>query len=297
MLHGLSATSVYYLDVDQLRLQCATRNLNTEGGVRQLRQRLGDFVKGNAMGGVDIQREQATGESGSSRDNEVPPVSRGFYDVSLSIDRGDHSSVLVDLLRQVPPLLSECPEDILFFFIRLGEIHSLVLVEDRVFITRILPLLPRGLLQFLTGCLRGRSDWITCKSRILQEYFPYFVRERLIRKLIVFNFHQRNMPVRIFIDQIFQAAEFLSYAATEQQLVERIVMNLHPEILKETAFLNSPNTREELGRVVNQIEERFCVANERRRMQRVTDNNQDRGGLPDRPHRYDRGHPPRKLKC
>jgi len=292
MLHGLSATSVYYLDVDQLRLQCATRNLSTEGGVRQLRQRLADFVKGNATGGVDMQREQATGESGSSQDNGV-----AFDEVSLSVDRGDHSSVLVDLLRQVPPLLSECPEDILFFFIRLGEIHSLGLVEDRVFITRILPLLPRGLLQFLTGCLRGRSDWITCKSRILQEYFPYFVRERLIRKLIVFNFHQRNMPVRIFIDQIFQAAEFLSYAATEQQLVERIVMNLHPEILKETAFLNSPNTREELGRVVNQIEERFCVANERRRMQRVTDNNQDRGGLPDRPHRYDRAHPPRKLKC
>ena len=56
MLHGLSATSVYYLDVDQLRLQCATRNLSTDGGVRQLRQRLADFVKGNAMGGVDMQR-------------------------------------------------------------------------------------------------------------------------------------------------------------------------------------------------------------------------------------------------
>ena len=139
----------------------------------------------------------------------------------------------------------------------MGEIYSLGLVQDRMFITRILPLLPRGLLQFLTGCLREQSDWATCKTRILQEYFLYFVRERLIRKLIVFNFHQKNMQVRTFIDQTFQAAEFLSYGATEQQLVERIIMNLHPEILKETAFLNPPNTREELFRVVNQIEERF----------------------------------------
>ena len=215
----------------------------------------------------------------------------------MNVDRGDYSPVLVDLLRQVPPLLSERPEDILFFFIRLGEIHSPSLVQDLVFITRILPLLPRGLLQFLTGCLRERSDWITCKGRILQEYFPYFVRERLIRELIVFNFHQRNIPVRIYIDQIFQAAEFLSYGGTEQQLVERIVMNLHPDILKETVFLNPPHTREELGRVVNQIEERFCVAEERRRMQREDDSNHGRGELPDRPHRYNRDHPPRQLKC
>jgi len=171
------------------------------------------------------------------------------------------------------------------------------LVQDRVFITRILPLFPRGLLQFLTGCLRERSDLATCKSRILQEYFPYFVRERLIRKLIVFNFHQRDMQVRIFIDQIFQAAEFLSYGATEQQLVERIVMNLHPEILKETAFLNPPHTREELCRVVNQIEKRFSVSDERRRMERETHSNHGRGGSSDRPDSYGRDRPPRKLKC
>ena len=172
MLHGLSATSVYYLDANQLRLQCATRNLSTEGGVRQLRQRLAEFVKSNVMGGVDTQRGETTGESGNSRDNEVPPVSLEIGEGFLNIDRSDHCSVLIDLLRQVPPLLSERPEDILFFFTRLGEIYSLVLVQDRVFITRIVPLLPRGLLQFLTGCLREQSDWATCKTRILQEYFP-----------------------------------------------------------------------------------------------------------------------------
>jgi len=288
---------VYYLDVNQLRLQCASRNLNTEGGVRQLRQRLVDFVRSNAMGGVDMQHGEARGESGSTQDNGVPPVRLETSEGLLNVGRGDHSSVLIDLLRQVPPLLSERPEDILFFFIRLGEIHSLGLVQDRVFITRILPLFPRGLLQFLTGCLRERSDWATCKSRILQEYFPYFVRERLIRNLIVFNFHQRDMQVRIFIDQIFQAAEFLSYAATEQQLVERIVMNLHPQILKATAFLNPPHTREELCRVVTQIEERFSVADERRRIERETHSNDGRGESPDRPDGYGRDRPPRKLKC
>ena len=123
------------------------------------------------------------------------------------------------------------------------------------------------------------------------------MRKRLIRNLIVFNFHQKNMQVCTFIDQIFQAAEFLSYGATEQQLVERIIMNLHPEILKETAFLNKPYIRDELFRVVNQIEERFCVAEERRNMERETRRNYCHGESPDRPHFYSKDHPPRKIKC
>jgi len=215
MLHGLLATFVYYLDTEQLRFECATRNLSTEGGVRELRRRLADSVKGNVMGGVDTQRQETAGESGESRDNEVPPVSLAIGDGVLNIDRSEHCSVLVDLLRKAPPLLTERPEDILIFFVRLGEIYSLGLVQDRVFIARILPLLPRGLLQFLAGCLRDQSNWATCKTRILQEYFPHFVRERMIRNLIVFNFHQKGMQVRTFIEQIFQAAEFLSHGATE----------------------------------------------------------------------------------
>ena len=37
--------------------------------------------------------------------------------------------------------------------------------------------------------------------------------------------------MRINIEQVFQAAEFLQYEATEQQLVKREIMNLHPDIL------------------------------------------------------------------
>ena len=96
---------MYYLDVNQLRLQCASRNLSTEGGVRQLRQRLVDFVRSNAMGGVDMQHGEARGESGNGQDNGAPPVSLEIDEGSLNVDTGGHSSVLIDLLRQVPPLI------------------------------------------------------------------------------------------------------------------------------------------------------------------------------------------------
>jgi hypothetical protein len=48
--------------------------------------------------------------------------------------------VLIELKRRVPPLSSEKPEDILRFFVRLEEIQNLGLVNDRNFVTRVLPL-------------------------------------------------------------------------------------------------------------------------------------------------------------
>jgi hypothetical protein len=192
----------------------------------------------------------------------APPLE----DSSHSVGGDSQTRVLVDLLGQIKPLCSERPEDILRFFVRLGDIHALGLVDDRTFITRVLPLVPTGLLQLLGACLRSGDNWAECKARLLEEHFPHFVRERLIRDLIVFNFHAREQPLRVYIDQVFQAADFLQYSATEQQIVERLVMNFHPDVLSQAAFLDKPRTRRELYRVVGLIEERFSVRQERARI-------------------------------
>ena len=96
--------------------------------------------------------------------------------------------VLVDLLRSIPHLASEEPEAIMRLLIRL-DVYSLGLVDDRVFITRILTLVSGSLLTFLGNCLRTGRTWTECKSQLLSEYFPNFVRERMIRDLILFYFH------------------------------------------------------------------------------------------------------------
>lgn len=79
--------------------------------------------------------------------------------------------MFVDLLKQTKLLSSEQPEEISRFFVRFAEIHALALADDRVFITRILPLVPGGLLQFLGACLREGNSWAVCKSQFLEEYF------------------------------------------------------------------------------------------------------------------------------
>jgi hypothetical protein len=94
----------------------------------------------------------------------------------------------------------------------------------------------------------------------------YFVREKLICDLIVFNFHEEAQSLRNYIDDVFKAAEFLQYDASEEQLVDRMLMNLHPAVLAQSSFLDRPRSRKELLHVVGLIEERAAVAQERCKM-------------------------------
>jgi hypothetical protein len=58
----------------------------------------------------------------------------------------------------------------------------------------ILPLVPGTLHKFSGERLHENSDWASCKSKLLDGYFSHFVRERLIRDSIVFNFHEKGQP-------------------------------------------------------------------------------------------------------
>jgi hypothetical protein len=62
---------------------------------------------------------------------------------------------------------------------------------------------------------------------------------------------------------VFATADFLVYQTTEQELVDRVVMNLHSSILVHSAFLERPHSREELGRAIGLIEEKMLVAKAR----------------------------------
>jgi hypothetical protein len=78
--------------------------------------------------------------------SETSPSVPGFCSHAASGD--SPTLVLVELLRQVPPLRSEEPEAIVRLFVALDEIHDLNLVNDRIFVTRILPLVSGSLLGF-----------------------------------------------------------------------------------------------------------------------------------------------------
>jgi hypothetical protein len=159
------------------------------------------------------------------------------------------------LLKQVKPLSSE---DILRLFVGLEEIHALGLADDRMFITRNLPLVSGSLLQLLGAFLREGSSWAACKSQLLVEYILQFLGQKL-RDIIAFYILGEWQSRRVYMDQAFQA--------TEQQLVERVVMNFHPDIFSQAACLDEPRSHKDLHRVGGFREEKLSISKLRRRLQ------------------------------
>jgi hypothetical protein len=185
--------------------------------------------------------------------------------VGPSVSRGSSGDspipVLVELLRPLPHLTSEDPEAIMRLFIRLDEVHGLGLVADRIFITRILPLVPGSLLT-LGNCLRAGTSWDDY-SAFIERILPHLVRERMIRDLVVYHFHGQGQSLRVYIEQFFPAAIFLQYGASEQELVQRLAMNFHPDILTEASFFYRPRKLRKLYQAVGILEERLAVAQKR----------------------------------
>ena len=133
----------------------------------------------------------------------MEPVPHKFGDSSHGGGGDSQTQVLVELLRQVSPLSSEELEAILWLSVRLEEVHDLGLADDRVFVTRILPLVSGSLLTFLGDCLRKGGRWAECKARLSDEYSPYFVREWMIRDLI----HLAHSCCRLTNDRAVNTAE------------------------------------------------------------------------------------------
>ena len=115
----------------------------------------------------------------------------------------------------------------------------------------------------------------------------------MIRDLIVFNFHDERQSLREYIDNVFSAAKILEYEAGEEQLVDRILLNLHPAVLAHAAFLEKPRSRRQLASAVGMTEEKLSVLRERQKAQPVAvssrNNPRDRDPPPPAGHR--------SLKC
>lgn len=276
---------IYRLKAGELKNECVKQGLNSDGTVREIRRRLASQKKARKMANKNDTDDLPPGNTTDDPGREVDPRAHGH----------EPNPVFADLMRKVSPLTVIEPEAILRFIARLDEVYEIGLCDDRDFITRILPLVPGGMMRFFGACLRNRRNWQRCKKEIMREYCPPFIRERLIRGLIIFNFHSAETPVREYIDQVYTVAKTLEFNAKEQELVDRIMMNLHPDILAHSAFLDRP-CRQELYDVIALIEEKVAVTRERQRdlSERSTASGRGPGDVPG--NRNTQKRPP-NLKC
>jgi hypothetical protein len=88
--------------------------------------------------------------------------------------------------------------------------------------------------------------------------------------------------LREFIKEVVDAAEFLHCRASEGEIMDRILMNLHLDKLAQAAFLPRPGSYRELRDMVGLIEERMAVLAECQHSDTGSNTQMvDRGSLPD----------------
>jgi len=178
---------VYHLTAEQLRQNFVERGINSDGPVRSLCRKLAGDIKGDKMEPKEQRDAMQPIAQTDLLQTSTFSISPTPSEVSQHGSDISQAPALVELLRKVATLSSKDPEEILRLFVWLGDVYDLGIVGDRQFVTRNLPLVSGSLIKFLGSCLRGRCSWTDSKTQLLEEFFPYFVRERLIRDLIVFN--------------------------------------------------------------------------------------------------------------
>jgi len=133
-------------------------------------------------------------------------------------------------------------------------------------------------------CISHGDSWEQYKALGLKEYFPLFVRKKVIRELLVFYFQERVSTLRKFINEEVDAAEFLQFRASEEELLDSILTDLHPQILAQAAFLPRPRAYIELKDMVGLEEERLPVLTERQSLDTGSSSSQmvEKGKLSDK---------------
>jgi hypothetical protein len=122
-----------------------------------------------------VENAQASLPAGTSNTSDgtlFPVLDEGYPNALI----GKETRVLENLLKQIKPLTSEEPREILDFFIKVGEIYELKLVDDCSFVITILQLVP-GTRKFLEERLREKNDWLDCKSKLRGVFFIFCPRE------------------------------------------------------------------------------------------------------------------------
>ena len=105
---ALSASGLYRLSAEQLHVECSERGLSSSGLVQELRSRLANSLKADQMDRKEEQQDSQTSVAAAMLNpgsDEGPQGDSGF----------NLTHVLSDLLKQIKPLTSEEPEDILLF--------------------------------------------------------------------------------------------------------------------------------------------------------------------------------------
>ena len=177
---ALFPSEIYRFTADKLRQVCSEEGVDSEEPVRVLRQRIMRHLNAGTMASIqdDVNIRTSVSTNLSGETIQVGP--HIIDDNSHEVASDGPNSVFVDLMRQVPLFLRKNRKP---FYSLLPGWMNYMLSDDRPFVVRILPLVSGAILRIFGAFLRNERSWEQCKSELLREIFPHFVRERTFPRM------------------------------------------------------------------------------------------------------------------
>jgi hypothetical protein len=190
-------------------------------------------------------------------------------DASVS-PRNDASKVrlklVTDLVQGIPVLSGTDPEAILKFLIRVNQIWELKLISDSEFLAVLIGRTSGRVMQILGTHLAIQNAWGIVQSNIIATFLPPRVKERFMLSYVTERFQSSGEDLNSYVMSVVAAAAILGFAGTEQQLVHRMVQNMHPSVKAYCLFESRPVTVRELYSLATTVAEAVAVEDQRMRL-------------------------------
>jgi hypothetical protein len=192
-----------------------------------------------------VPSERILGESKTGGQSESGDERR---EVVKSPETGSkmNSKVLFELVRALPVIKVTDPESVLEFLVKTQGIWKLKLVTDVEFLSIMLSKAHGYFAQVIGKHLTQRSNWVEVRKGLVKIFLPSRVREQLLNSRVLNRFQHMVEDLHTYLLSIREVVETLSYEGTEEELVDRVLQNLHPRIRPYLLFTPKPNTFREL---------------------------------------------------
>jgi hypothetical protein len=171
-----------------------------------------------------------------------------------------------DLIAGIPVLAGTDPEAILKFLIQARNILELNLVSGPEFVALMITRTSGRVMQILGAHVGGTRDWAGVQSEIVSTFLPPRVKERLLSSYVLDRFQGSREGLNDYIMAVVAAAAILGFTGTEQQLVHRMLQNLHPKIRPHMLFVTEPESVSELFALATQVAEAVAVEEHRQNL-------------------------------
>jgi hypothetical protein len=171
-----------------------------------------------------------------------------------------------DLICNIPVLSGTDPEAILKFLLHANQVQELKLLSDSDFLALLVGRTSGRVMQILGTHLGTTHGWDLVRSEIIATFLPSRVKERFLVSYVLERFQAPGEDLNSYVMSVVAAAAILGFDGSENQLVHRILQNIHPRVKSYFLFETRPESVRDLYALATTVAEAVAIEDQRKRL-------------------------------